>query len=243
MSTTFYLLLLAVFFQLQLSVCNDVIVRLTRKLSSEGFHRDLKTTLIIEKNDIETENNACSVLLIESLPSGLYVDAFQLESHAKMGGPKVLTDMPVDTEAPEYLSGQHELYVFATIPPEKLVSSEVMVTISLPVHARYHKPSIDVDKIYVPIVMYHPRVLLNCSKQESRKVEAPCDDQNMSVCSWAEVTYRSDSHFVEFQVPVGYVYDTRVVVFGTSVVIILGCSFLLYIIAFFDNWKIKAKES
>ena len=51
-----------------------------------------------------------------------------------------------------------------------------------------------------------------------------------------------DTHLLEFSVPMGRESDMRVVVFGTIVVTVMGCTVLLYIIAFYDQWKMKVKE-
>ena len=50
-----------------------------------------------------------------------------------------------------------------------------------------------------------------------------------------------DTNLLELQVPVGHEEDTRVVIYGTIVVTVMGCSFLLYVIAFYSHWKVKVK--
>ena len=79
---------------------------------------------------------------------------------------QVLADGHDDIEAPEYLSSQHQLYVYAALPVSSGgLSSPVTVTISLLVHVRYHRPSPDPKVSHVPVIMHHPRVLLNCSRK------------------------------------------------------------------------------
>ena len=57
--------------------------------------RDIQTVVSIQSADIvQPPEGSCSVLLIETLPSGLYVDTFQLDSVAAFGGPQVHFSFP-----------------------------------------------------------------------------------------------------------------------------------------------------
>ncbi|XP_070188264.1 phosphatidylinositol-glycan biosynthesis class X protein-like [Littorina saxatilis] len=239
-----YLIVCIALYMLGVCSSDDVVLEVQRAITKEGFHRDVHTTVSIKPNDIvNTPSRPCSILLIETLPPGLYVDTFQLDSLATFGGPQVLADRHVDIEAPEYLSKEHELHVFAPLPTNSHPSGgPVVVTVSLPVHARYHRPSPDPNVSHTSVTMHHPRVLFNCSRMYSRSTEAPCDVHNSSLCSWAELIYKSDAYSLKFQVPVGHEKDIRVVVYGTMVVTVLGCSFLLYLIAFYGHWNVKVKD-
>ena len=53
---------------------------------------------------------------------------------------------------------------------------------------------------------------------------------------------QQDTNFVELQVPVGHEEDARVVIYGTIVVTVMGCTFLLYVITFYDQWNVKIKD-
>ena len=80
----------------------------------------------------------CSLRLTEPLPSGLYVDAFQLRNYHQFGGPLVSSQRAVDTEAPSFLSRDEPLFVYHPFrvdrQRQRLVSQVVM-----PVHLRYHQ--------------------------------------------------------------------------------------------------------
>ncbi|KAK7507654.1 hypothetical protein BaRGS_00001589 [Batillaria attramentaria] len=185
-------------------VARDVLIDLNRQVLRDGFHRDLRTTLKLQQDDLrQLPGRPCSVLLVENLPSGLYVDTFQLENLAAVGGPQVLTDRPVDIEAPEYLSSQHKLYVYTPVPVnEGSLDGTITIFVSLPVHVRYHKPTENPD-----------------------------------------VTHVRDSEYVELQVPVGRQQDIWTVIYSSLVVTVLGCTFLLYIIVYYDKWRVRPKES
>lgn len=240
-----HLLICFIFSFAEYGLTADATIALKRQAVRDGFHRDLQTTLTIHKNDLKMlPGVSCCVLLVETLPSGLYVDTFQLENQAALGGPKVLTHGTVDIEAPAYLSRSHELFVYTTLPDDTNSSQDsISVSVSLPVHVRYHKPAASADVTHVTLSFVHPQVLLNCSAQESKTVLAPCGPENPATCSWTEIHYETEGEYLEMKVPVGREQDVRVVVCCTLVVTVLGCTFLLYVITYYDKWRVKPKDS
>ncbi|XP_076451630.1 GPI alpha-1,4-mannosyltransferase I, stabilizing subunit-like [Babylonia areolata] len=243
MTVSVHVIILVVVYTLCLPQSNakNVFLELHRTVAREGFHRDIQTTVSLGQKAVkDMADRTCGVLLIEHLPSSLYVDPFQLHTVAQFGGPQVLLASPVDIEAPEYLSAPIDLYVYTSVVIDKS-SDPLDITISLPVHVRYHQPSSSPEVNDVLVTLYHPRVLLNFTVPDSRVTEAPCDAFNISQCAWSELSYRSDTSSLELRVPVGREQDARVVVFATIVVTVLGASCLLYVIAFWDHYKVKVK--
>ena len=85
---------------------------------------------------------------------------------------QVLTDEPINIEAPEYQSKEHTLYVYTALPSDKQPSGyPLIISVTLPVHVRYHKPATDLEVTHVPIIMYPPRVLFNCSNTRTGELE------------------------------------------------------------------------
>ncbi|KAL8593207.1 hypothetical protein ACOMHN_009862 [Nucella lapillus] len=230
--------------QLLLSNSENVVLQVHRSVLREGFHREIQTTVTMGKDVFRgPRGGECGLLLIEHLPSSLYVDPFQLLMLAQSGGPQVLAGSAVDIEAPEYLSAPLDVFVYSPVVSDTSLSSSHLptLTVTLPVHVRYHRPSPDPQVTDVLVTLYHPRVLLNCTSQDSRVTEAPCDASNTSQCAWSELSYRSDASSLEIHVPVGREEDVRVVVFGTIVVTVMGASCLLYVMAFWDFYRVKIK--
>lgn len=66
------------------------------------LYRDIETVVSIQPSDIVPRpgGEACSVLLIETLPSGLYVDTFQLDAVAAFGGPQVRSMYSISAHRP-----------------------------------------------------------------------------------------------------------------------------------------------
>ncbi|XP_016116523.1 phosphatidylinositol-glycan biosynthesis class X protein-like [Sinocyclocheilus grahami] len=147
-------------------------VSVSVKISKAGFHRDLQYRVQWSNTDHEVQ-----ALLVQKLPSGVYVDAYQLETLRRDTGLEVLLDSEVDLEAPEYLSSGFTALVFLSGTHEAVA------------HGRYHRPS-DSRKP-VKVDMEPPRVLLRSDQCRTLSpgvrgvgVEAPCTVSNHSICSW-----------------------------------------------------------
>ena len=107
---------------------------------AEGFHLEVLTEVVLSSPLVSSSSSSlnCSLRLTETLPSGLYVDAFQLRNYHQFGGPLVTSQRAVDTEAPAFLSREEPLFVYHPFrvdrQRQRLVSQVV-----LPVHLRYHR--------------------------------------------------------------------------------------------------------
>ena len=119
---------------------------INRKLlpPGEGFHLEIVTEFALASPLISGASSSsalnCSLRLTETLPSSLYVDAFQLENYRQFGGPRVEAEdgVVVDTEAPAFESRSHRLFVYQRLRPNVERQRLVARTI-VPVHLRYHR--------------------------------------------------------------------------------------------------------
>ncbi|XP_059141579.1 phosphatidylinositol-glycan biosynthesis class X protein-like [Physella acuta] len=208
-------------------------------LLGHGFHRELITTITIP-DDIRTlhSNKGCSILLLQSLPPGVYADPFQLSSLVQFGGPKVLFNNDVNIEAPEYLSKTVELYIFLQVSDYKFYQSSknTVINISLPIHARYHKPTAMKEVTHSPITLLHPGLYSNCSQLDpNHAISAPCSFLNNAVCQWTQLHYLSSTAPLHMTVPVGQEKDKPLVIVITLLVTFIACSFLLRAMWSFNN--------
>uniref|UniRef100_A0A803JMB9 Phosphatidylinositol-glycan biosynthesis class X protein n=1 Tax=Xenopus tropicalis TaxID=8364 RepID=A0A803JMB9_XENTR len=122
-----------------------------------GFSsRDLETSVVVQ-GPAELVKH-CRVLIQEHIPSGLYLDPYQLSSLRHHNLTEVLLLTPVDVEAPEYLSRGHTALVYTKPDP----SCAHCYTSTVPLHIRYHRPASQTDK--VSITLQNPKLLLNCGQ-------------------------------------------------------------------------------
>ncbi|KAK6187585.1 hypothetical protein SNE40_005578 [Patella caerulea] len=206
-------------------------VEITRTLKQEGFHRDLETVLSfkLEKEIVEKLTWSCQLLLVENLPSGVYVDVDQLSSLPD--NIQVLVDSDVDIEAPEYASPPLLVYIFTNLTSDRS-------SITLPVHVRYHRPS-NVSE-YAQILIENPKIYSTClhlsDYENTEGIGAPCDNQNSSQCLWnrLQVLYNEGKSAISLQVPIGVEQHSLFVGATTLLVTMTGCVILV--------WKIVKKS-
>ncbi|XP_056095006.1 phosphatidylinositol-glycan biosynthesis class X protein [Rhinichthys klamathensis goyatoka] len=199
---------------------------MSMKITKAGFHRDLLYT--VEWGEVDHDVKA---LLVQKLPSGVYMDEYQLETLRHDTGLEVLLDSKVDLEAPEYLSTGFTALVFLSGKHEATV----------PVHGRYHRPS-DSGQERVTVELESPRLLVRSDQCDTLRAvsppheatEAPCAVSNHSVCSWLEIrrlqnsnNLRQDTGSVSLEIPVGDSSMILSVCVGTVLTTALSCVFLL----------------
>ncbi|KAE8605767.1 hypothetical protein XENTR_v10015315 [Xenopus tropicalis] len=139
------------------SPCPELLAR--RGILNKGYHRDLETSVVVQ-GPAELVKH-CRVLIQEHIPSGLYLDPYQLSSLRHHNLTEVLLLTPVDVEAPEYLSRGHTALVYTKPDP----SCAHCYTSTVPLHIRYHRPASQTDK--VSITLQNPKLLLNCGQGTS----------------------------------------------------------------------------
>ncbi|XP_051766401.1 phosphatidylinositol-glycan biosynthesis class X protein isoform X2 [Ctenopharyngodon idella] len=188
------------------------------KITKAGFHRDLQYSVQWGKVDHDVK-----ALLVQKLPSGVYMDEYQLETLKQDTGLEVLLDSKVDLEAPEYLSSGFTALVF--------LSGKHKATV--PVHGRYHRPSNSSQK-WVKVDIESPRLLLRSDQCETLRAgvhhvvtDAPCTVRNHSICSWLEILDLKDTGAVSLEIPVGDSSMILSVCVGTVLTAALSCIYLL----------------
>ncbi|KAK2906584.1 hypothetical protein Q8A67_005569 [Cirrhinus molitorella] len=187
------------------------------KISKAGFHRDLEYSVQWSKTHHDVQ-----ALLVQKLPSGVYMDEYQLETLRRDTGLEVLLDSKVDLEAPEYLSSGFTALVFLSGKHEVVV----------PVHGRYHRPSDSSTRVKVDIES--PRLLLRSDQcltvspgVDHVVVDAPCTVSNHSICSWIEILDLKSNGGVSLEIPVGDSSMTVTVCVVTVLTTVLSCFYLL----------------
>ncbi|KAM7160472.1 phosphatidylinositol-glycan biosynthesis class X protein isoform 2-T2 [Macrochelys suwanniensis] len=183
------------------ATCPDITV--TQQLLKEGFHRDLLTKVELGAGDEAI--GSCTVAIKEHLPTGLYVDPYELESlqQDNLTEALIIPDS-VDVESPEYLATDLAIVVYMKPDPQCACCFKAM----LPVHCRYHRPTEDDGEALA--LLKSPEILIHCHKSftsvecwKYSDVEAPCSVRNRHTCHWNNVKYKPVNKEVILQVPVG----------------------------------------
>ncbi|XP_066454223.1 phosphatidylinositol-glycan biosynthesis class X protein isoform X2 [Eleutherodactylus coqui] len=177
-------------------------VTVSRGILKSGFHRDLVTRVKLHSSAEQIDG--CSILLQETIPSGLFLDPYQLSSLRQHNLTEVILLNAVDLEAPEYLSTELNALVYT----RRDQSCDDCFISSVPIHARYHRPSAQVSE--ASIVLSSPQLLVRCRKDfllngclDYPLVEAPCGPTDGIRCQWMALPYTEASEKLVLQVPVG----------------------------------------
>ncbi|XP_034565791.1 phosphatidylinositol-glycan biosynthesis class X protein [Notolabrus celidotus] len=171
------------------------------ELRKNGFHRELVTSVELRSDDLR----GIRVLLVHRWPRGVYVDPYELSSLRDQRDWQILIDSTIDLELPAHKTSGFVTYVY----PAPDGSTPSLLTVTIPVHARYHEPSID-GKTFTTIDIKPPELLLRTeeclqldSSESTSVVEAPCTSDNSSTCAWLQRHQLQDQISVSLQVPVG----------------------------------------
>ncbi|XP_068135257.1 phosphatidylinositol-glycan biosynthesis class X protein [Hyperolius riggenbachi] len=201
-------------------------LKVERQLLKNGFHRDLITRVSIQ--GFAEQVNSCRIVLRESIPSGLFVDPYQLSSLQQQNLTEAVLLTSVDVEAPEYLSTAHTALVY--MRPDDTCSNCYISTV--PVHARYHRPSSHTHQVSVHL--QNPQLLIRCSKEFLQSgcpnhllVEAPCGTFNGKQFQWLDVPYTMVKENPVVQVPVGIAQHSPAVCIVTVAVTLICTGMLL----------------
>ncbi|XP_028856789.1 phosphatidylinositol-glycan biosynthesis class X protein [Denticeps clupeoides] len=198
-------------------------LRLLVDVNRRGFHRDLVYS-VRHDNGLPAD---LRVLLIHKLPSGIYMDVYQLESLKKDAGLQVLLNSEVDLEAPAYWSPAFFAFVYPTSHPTMPWHLQAVV----PFHGRYHRPSLSGK--WEQLVIEPPKLLLKSdickplfSSLSHKVIEAPCTAKNYSFCTWIEFDNLQGPKAVTLDLPVGDLSLTLPVCGGTLAITVI-CSLYL----------------
>ncbi|CAJ1060038.1 phosphatidylinositol-glycan biosynthesis class X protein [Xyrichtys novacula] len=191
------------------------------ELKKDGFHRELVTSVELRSDDLR----GVRVLLVHRWPSGVYVDPFELSSLHDQRDWQILLDSAIDLELPAHKTYGFVTYVFLT--PNG--PSPRRLTVTIPIHARYHKSSFD-GKSSTAVEIKPPELLLRTEKctqldslQSYTVMEAPCTSDNSSTCAWAKIHQQQAQTSLTLQIPVGDGSRVILVSAGTLLVTMICC--------------------
>ncbi|KAM6223940.1 phosphatidylinositol-glycan biosynthesis class X protein [Rhynchocyon petersi] len=175
----------------------------------------------------------CRILIKQTIPSGLFVDPYELASlQVRSITEAVMVAENFNIEAPNYLSNESEVLIYATQDPQCIDCFQAF----LPVHYRYHQPHSKDGETF--IVVNNPDLLMYCDQEfpilkcwSQSKVAAPCALKTKDICQWNIMKYKPVNNNVTFYVPVGLTIHTPLVCSVTLLITIL-CSTLILIAVF-----------
>ncbi|KAK3598853.1 hypothetical protein CHS0354_008595 [Potamilus streckersoni] len=229
-------------------VSSNIVATVSRTIDKNGFHRNLRTEISIPRESIHfkpsTGDIACAVLLEETLPSGAFVDPYQLESLRAFGGPDVLCLHDVDTEKPEFLSQPLTIFIFSHL---HLHEGHWTSNVTIPIHMRYQRPFQRQD--YVTVTFLNPALFLRCpdtadtGEYDNIEIVFACDSMNQAVCTWFRIDYTSTKGNLDVQVPVGRLEHLPFVIGATIIITLLGCIMLIYMVIYHLPSQKKSKDS
>lgn len=242
--------------------------QLRRSVGKSGFHRELSTSIKFLKSELfdaeDTEGISCGLLFTEVIPSGAYVDPYQIASLKLFGGPDAVVKDKVDIEKPEYLSQPHTVEIFTKLHNDQEFWHS---NYTLPIHLRYHATS-DVEE-FATVTFNTPEVAARCwntatgqphgsVNSGTRQKSAFCSSDSQQLCEWTvlETAVECEDHFIvagdlkstpcqqdsiSVRVPVGRSSDYNLVTSITLLFTVGGCLFLAFYVINKDMEK-KPKQ-
>ncbi|PSN41742.1 hypothetical protein C0J52_16920 [Blattella germanica] len=224
--------LLCLMYSVYLVRCSEVCeihATIIRRIENEGFHRDVNSLVEIVTGH-STLWGDCLVILEESMPSGLYVNPDQLADLQRVGQVHACPVGHVDVEASQRNSPPHFVHVYSMLNrTENLLSA----SLSLPFHVRYHSPVPHGG--YSVVELGAPSLLLRCKNDvkcvQGKRVRAPCEPCRQEMCTWVNLSYKTNSPRISMYVPVGNATHQGLVTIITLLVTCGGCVYILSAIA------------
>lgn len=193
------------------------------EIKKNGFHRELVISVELIHDDLR----GVQALLVYSWPRGVYIDPYQLLSLSDHRDWQALIDSAIDLELPAHKTSGFVSYIY----PASDGPTPRMIEVAIPVHARYHQPSVD-GQLFTSIEIKPPKLLLQmktCPQLDRSEphvvVEAPCTHKNLSTCSWLQLQlqHQQDGGSMSFQIPVGDESMVIPVCAGTLLVTVICC--------------------
>lgn len=180
----------------------DIIVE--RSLAQTGYHRELQT-VVHARNRLKVKGRPPTLLLLETIPAGAFVDAHQLklldESDAMFG-----LREKVDIEEMAHQAKSHNVFTYLSV-------NETSALAALPVHMRYHKAqNCLTDGSFTKVTLQPPSVYFRHLDLDFPDIcedlhHLPCDAANMErTCLWKQLKVASLSS-LSAEVPVGCLED------------------------------------
>ncbi|XP_070817310.1 phosphatidylinositol-glycan biosynthesis class X protein [Chaetodon trifascialis] len=191
------------------------------EINKKGFHREAVTTVDLSPDVI----SGLRVLLVHRWPRGVYLDPYQLASLSGQTDWQILLDSAIDLEVPAHKTSGFVTYVYPTLdgPTPRLLK------VTIPIHGRYLEPSFD-GKTFTSVDIDPPELLLRSERclqfnnlEPHTVVDAPCEADNSSTCSWVKLQHQQNQGSVSFQLPVGDGSLVTPVCGGTLLVTMICC--------------------
>lgn len=200
----------------------------SRRVDGQGFHLDLATRLRIGNSAACTAaaaSDKCSLVLLELLPTAVYVEEDQLAEIHRLGGVRAMQLDALNLEAPEHLSDQA-----AVLVEQPFEADRQLVDLVMPIHLRYHSPSF--ASPYVSIRIEPPLVFLQCSHEL-----VPGGWKQLRLLVADEQAHQDLRGAVVVQMPVGDLEHDSLVVAGTLGATVAGTLALLYL-----TWQFSVSQ-
>lgn len=169
----------------------------------------------------------CDLLLLQEIPSSVYVDNDQLFNLNRLNKLKTFVNSYVDVEKSTSKAEGFKVFIFSQMRKN--------LNITLPVHFRYHDPS---DKKFNRVEIESPKVYMGECQQRGKVVTLPCRnsseitdivDMNLvSYCPWIETELAPIT--LSFLIPVGNIQSYVFVLPVTIFVSWIATLFLTYVI-------------
>ncbi|XP_061681861.1 phosphatidylinositol-glycan biosynthesis class X protein [Syngnathoides biaculeatus] len=173
----------------------------TLEVKNKGFHREVETTVELQPGAFRDVR----ILLLHTWPSGVYVDPYQLAFLSDAVDWQILLDPAIDLEVPAHEASGFLTYVYPALGEQ----TPGTLKVSIPVHGRYHRPSI-VGETFQSVAIEPPRLLLRTEKcshlndlEAHATLEAPCTADNTSTCLWIQVQQKQRPADKTLRLPVG----------------------------------------
>jgi hypothetical protein len=191
-----------------------------RYAAGKGFHLDLVTQVSFAKRE---DYSKCELMLIESFPSGAFVDVDQLSELQRFGGLGVaqihVLDPFIDVEKPSERSAPFEFQV--EFPAGSMMFPHRRVAI--PIHLRYHSPN---PKGHAIVKIPPPVLCSNCALSGMEESVASRSGRCKEQLGRGFTTFKALkgplSETLELSVPVGDPDDLQVITLATVAVVFLG---------------------
>lgn len=246
------------------------IPELRRSVEKSGFHRDLSSSISVQAELLTNVENSreisCLLLFTETIPSGAYVDPYQIASLRPFRGPDAIVRDKVDIEKPEYMSEPLTVEIFTRL----YRTGEFWISnYTLPVHLRYHATSETEDFALVSFI--RPEVAVRCWNTTTKLQingytgtvagvkSSTCSSDSNQLCDWTviettavcddqlivpgindDLKHHCQQEGIAVSVPVGRANDYYLVTLVTLLFTVGGCLLLGFYVINKDHaesWK------
>lgn len=214
------------------------VMDLERKLLGTGAHRELRSSITIKLENIET----CRMVMVERVSSGVFTDMFELEGLVARG-----------VYAKAVLYGDHNLELPALLSSESMVvlhksfksksNHLLQAEVSLPLHARY--PPLSLES-HVAVDFKLPILLFQCFQKGDNASDANVNANNTirENMAWALLTRKEssmlDSIELQWLVPAGNPVHSGIVAAITACTSLFGVVMLWVVSKYsYQSHKIK----